>query len=143
MKYKPTLFLAASALFFSACDDSKSTSEESGAKDATETASQKAPEKAPAPVKHPLPGDPVAGEAVYKKICTACHQADGSGMNGMLAANFVKDKTRLAKSNEELLKSIRDGITKDGKVMPPQKGVLTEQEMKDALAFIRKSFGAQ
>ncbi len=28
--------------------------------------------------------------------------------------------------------SIRDGITKDGKVMPPQKGILTDQEMKAA-----------
>ena len=91
--------------------------------------------------KHPLPGDPVAGEAVYKRICIACHQADGSGLNGMLAANFVSEKERLAKSNKELLKSIREGITKDNRIMPPQKGILTEKEMADALSYVRKTFG--
>jgi len=138
MKYKSTIILTACALFLSACDKSKSTSESSN-----EDTKQVAPKKETAAVKHPLPGDPIAGEAVYKKICTACHQPDGSGMNGMLAADFVKDKTRLAKSNEELLTSIRDGVVKDGKVMPPQKGLLTDQEMKDALSYIRKNFGSQ
>jgi mono/diheme cytochrome c family protein len=137
MKYTSTLILAACAVSLTACNDSKSDAESS--KNTPEVATK----EASAAVKHPLPGDPVAGEAVYKKICTACHQADGSGMNGMLAANFVTDKTRLAKSNEELLISIRDGRTVDGKVMPPQKGILSEQEMKDALSYIRKSFGDQ
>ena len=75
------------------------------------------------------------------RICVACHQADGSGLNGMLAADFVKDKTRLAKSNEELITSIRDGITRDGKVMPPQKDVLSDKEIKDAISYIRTTFG--
>jgi mono/diheme cytochrome c family protein len=137
MKYEPTIILAACALFLSACNDSKPNPDKSN-----EDKKEVAPKEASAAVKYPLPGDPVAGEAVYKKICTACHQADGTGMNGMLAANFVKDKTRLAKSNEELLTSIRDGIIKDGKVMPPQKGILTDQEMKDALSYVRKTFGS-
>ena len=75
------------------------------------------------------------------RICVACHQPDGSGLNGMLAADFVKDKTRLAKSNEELTTSIREGITRDGKVMPPQKDVLSETEIKDAISYIRVTFG--
>jgi len=139
MKYTSTLILAACAALLTACKDSKSVTDSSESKETPQVAEK----AAPAAVKHPLPGDPVAGEAVYKKICTACHQADGSGMNGMLAANFVADKSRLAKSNEELLTSIRDGRTVDGKVMPPQKGILSEQEMKDALSYIRKSFGSQ
>lgn len=94
-----------------------------------------------AAVDHPLPGDPVAGEEVYKRICVACHQLDGSGLNGMLAADFVKDKSRLAKSNEVLLNSIREGIVADGKVMPPQKDVLTDEEINNAIAYIRKTFG--
>ncbi len=63
-------------------------------------------------------------------------------MNGLLAANFVADKTRLAKSNEVLLTSIRNGIVADNKVMPPQKDVLSDKEMKDALSYIRKTFGS-
>ncbi len=94
-------------------------------------------------VSHPLPGDPEAGKAVYLRICSACHQPDGSGLNGMLAANFVSDKTRLAKSNEVLLNSISNGIVADNKIMPPQKDVLSDQEMKDALSYIRKTFGSQ
>ncbi len=93
------------------------------------------------PVVHPLPGDPVAGAEVYKMICIACHQADGSGMNGMLAANFVTDKARLAKSNEILLNSIRNGIVNGTKIMPPQKDVLTDKQIKDALSYVRKTFG--
>lgn len=101
----------------------------------------KADSPPPPAVSHPLPGDPVAGAEVYKRICIACHQADGSGMNGMLAANFVTDKTRLAKSNEVLLNSIRNGITNGTKVMPPQKDILTDKQIKDALSYIRKTFG--
>jgi len=96
---------------------------------------------ATAAVTHPIPGDPEAGKVVYMRICVACHQPDGSGLNGMLAADFVKDKTRLAKSNEELTTSIREGITRDGKVMPPQKDVLSETEIKDAISYIRVTFG--
>ncbi len=88
----------------------------------------------------PLPGDPIKGKAVFEQYCQSCHGADGKGNNG-LGANFVEDKSRLAKSNEELLKSIREG--KQGKVgtMPAQKGVLTDQQMKDALSYIRKTWG--
>lgn len=86
-------------------------------------------------------GDPEAGALVYGKICVACHQADGTGLNGMLAASFAQDKTRLAKTDEQLLTSIRNGITKDGRVMPPQKDVLTDEEMHNALAYIRKMWG--
>ncbi len=90
------------------------------------------------------PGDAAKGEAIYKRVCVACHQADGTGMNGMLAANFKKEPERLKKSDAELLKSIAEGKSPaggKGPIMPPQKGVLKPQEMKDALAYIRKAFG--
>lgn len=100
-----------------------------------------AEELAAAAAKHPLPGDPVAGEEVYKRICVACHQLDGSGLNGMLAADFVKDKSRLAKPNDVLINSIREGIVADGKVMPPMKDALSDEEIKNAISYIRKTFG--
>lgn len=89
------------------------------------------------------PGDAKAGEAVYTQYCAACHQTDGSGMNGMLAANFKDDPARLARSDEELLKSIREGFK--GKVgqMPPWGSTLTEQQMRDVLAYVRDRFGAK
>lgn len=90
---------------------------------------------------HGLPGDPVAGAAVYARICIACHDARGTGNGGVTGANFVADRTRLAKTNTELLTSIRDGKTTGSMVMPAQRGALSEQEMKDALSYIRKTFG--
>lgn len=133
MKPYPILAIVVGALL-SGCGESESKSTATAAKPAT--ADQPA-------ISHPLPGDPVAGKEVYLRVCSACHQPDGSGLNGMLAANFVSDKTRLAKSNEVLLTSIRNGIVADNKVMPPLKDVLSDKEMKDALSYIRKTFGSQ
>lgn len=87
------------------------------------------------------PGDATKGADVFGRICVACHQKDGSGMNGMLAANFKTDKTRLAQPDSVLLKSIAEGKKGEKLTMPPQKGVLTEQEIKDVLAYVRKTFG--
>ena len=137
----------ACALFASCGSDEESASNGNGTQDGGGEQAEPAPPKDPAPgdttaaAKHPIPGDAEAGKAVYMRICVACHQPDGSGLNGMLAADFVKDKTRLAKTNEELTKSIREGITRDGKVMPPQKDVLSETEIKDAISYIRVTFG--
>ncbi len=133
--------VCASCVLLANCGGGDESELEKGEKPPVEEAKTPAPEAKTAVV-HPLPGDPEAGKAIYKRICIACHQADGSGMNGMLAADFVKDKTRLAKTNEELLTSIRDGIIRDGKVMPPQKDVLSDGDIKDAISYLRKTFGA-
>lgn len=133
MKYYPILAVTVGALL-TGCGDSKS--------DSVVPATAEPEVINQAVVAHPLPGDPEAGKKVYLRVCSACHQPDGSGLNGMLAANFVVDKTRLAKSNEVLLNSIRNGIVADNKIMPPLKDVLSEQEIKDALSYIRKTFGS-
>ncbi|MFT4627704.1 MAG: mono/diheme cytochrome c family protein [Myxococcota bacterium] len=96
-----------------------------------------APEAAAAPAGEP---DAAAGAKVYGQYCVACHQADGSGMNGMLAANF-KEEGRLDKSDEELLTSIRDGFQGKVGMMPPWKGTLTPQQMVDVLAHVRATYG--
>lgn len=84
-------------------------------------------------------GDPVAGEKHYGTFCVACHQADGTGMGGVLGADFVNDKSRLAKSNDVLLKSIADGVP--GTAMAPWSAALDEQARKDVLAYLRTNFG--
>ena len=88
-----------------------------------------------------LPGDPEAGAQVYQRVCVACHAADGRGNGGLTGGNFVDDETRLAKGNEELLASIRDGILDATPPMPAQGAALSDQEMRDALAYIRHEFG--
>lgn len=87
-------------------------------------------------------GDAAKGEVVYGKICVACHQPDGGGNGGMLAASFVKDKARLAKPDSVLFKSISEGLQGKVGVMPAQKGVLSDQEIKDVIAYVRSKFGA-
>jgi caa(3)-type oxidase subunit IV len=86
-------------------------------------------------------GDAVAGATVYTTYCVACHQADGKGMDGKLAANFVDDPTRLSKSDEELLASIRDGTTGTIGTMPPWGAALSAQQRVDVLAYVRATYG--
>ena len=88
-----------------------------------------------------LPGDPEAGAAVYQRSCVACHAADGKGNGGMTGANLADDETRLGKSNGELIHAITNGILDKTPPMPPQQGILSEQEIKDALAYVRHQFG--
>jgi mono/diheme cytochrome c family protein len=70
----------------------------------------------------------------------ACHQADGRGIAGG-AANFVYDRTHLAKSDAELLKVIAEGI--DAKGMPAFGAILSVPQRRAVLAYIRASFGAK
>lgn len=89
---------------------------------------------------HSLPGDPVAGEAVYTTTCVACHAANGRGNGGVTGADFVGDRRRLAKNNETLLRSIREGVPAS-MPMPAHRDILTDQQMRDALSYIRSHFG--
>lgn len=101
-------------------------------------AAPEAAEAAPAADAAPA-GDVAAGETVYKTFCIACHQADGTGMSGALAADFVADKARLAKSDEELLKSIESGVP--GTTMVAWGASVDEAGRKNVLAYIRATFG--
>jgi caa(3)-type oxidase subunit IV len=99
------------------------------------------PATAQAPVAS-APGDPARGQLVYQKICIACHGPDGRGNGGKTAADFVGDRARLAKSDDDLLRVIDGGLTGKIGTMPPWRGVITAQEQRDALAYIRQQFGA-
>ena len=88
------------------------------------------------------------GEKVYHATCLTCHQADGLGvprMNPPLIKTkwVLGDKKALAKI---VLNGLKGGeIEIDGddfhNPMPPQAGQLTDQQIADALTFVRNSFG--
>jgi mono/diheme cytochrome c family protein len=87
-----------------------------------------------------------AGAKVYRYYCVACHQPDGrglqSGVSGGIAvgpANFVDDKTRLAKTDAQLLQSIADGIEVKG--MPAFGASLSVAQRRAVLAYLRATFG--
>lgn len=88
------------------------------------------------------------GEAIYKKYCMVCHQADGSGKPAgggrAIAGDFSASGpgSVLSKSDEQLLRSIKVGRSGTVGVMPKWMGVLDQQERKDVLAYIRASFTA-
>jgi mono/diheme cytochrome c family protein len=81
-----------------------------------------------------------AGEKTYRLYCVACHQPDGRGIPGG-AANFRDDKTRLSKSDAELLKVISEGNEVKG--MPAFGAMATAGQRRAVLAYIRATFGAK
>jgi mono/diheme cytochrome c family protein len=89
---------------------------------------------------HSLPGDAVAGEVVYRANCIACHAENGRGNGGMTGADFVGDRRRLSKNNDTLLRSIREGVP-NSPPMPAHQDILTDQQMRDALSYVRQHFG--
>jgi len=90
-------------------------------------------------------GDAVAtGKAVYSQTCFACHGTNGKGaIPGV--ADLTDAKGALSKSDEELIKSITEGLQTPGAAlaMPPLGGnpALTEADVKAVLAYLRAEFG--
>ena len=81
-----------------------------------------------------MAGDPVKGRSIYSARCSGCH-----GENGLPRVPGVPNFTMgegLMKPDQELMNVIKKGKT----VMPGFEGVLTEQEMLDAIAHIRTLF---
>lgn len=78
------------------------------------------------------------GAHVYQRFCETCHQADGRGINGKLAADFVGDASRLAKTDAQLALSIKNGVPNTA--MRAFGPVLDDAQIHDVLAFIRERF---
>jgi mono/diheme cytochrome c family protein len=90
------------------------------------------------------PVDVEAGQAVYSQTCIACHGANGKGtIPGV--RDFTAADGPLAKSDEELVKSITEGFQSPGSPlsMPPKGGnpALTEEDVQAVLAYLRATFG--
>ena len=90
----------------------------------------------------PVPGNAEAGKQTYDEICITCHAKDGKGNGGLTGGNFVDDKSRLGKSDAELIEIIKNG--KEGKIgiMPALGKVLSDQQIRDVLAYIRATYGS-
>jgi mono/diheme cytochrome c family protein len=78
------------------------------------------------------------GEKIYRTYCIGCHQPDGRGIVGG-AANFVDDRTRLAKPDADLIAVIEKG--NEAKAMPPFGAILNPLQRRAVLAYIRDAFG--
>ncbi len=88
------------------------------------------------------------GKKVYAATCGACHQSDGLGVQRMNPP-LVKTKWVLG-DKKALAKIVLNGL-KGGEIeidgddfhnpMPPLKDQLTDQQIADALTYVRNSFG--
>lgn len=88
--------------------------------------------------------DAAVGKEIFSTTCIACHGANGKGaIPGV--ADFTKADGPLAKSDETLFVSIRDGLVTPGKPlsMPPKGGnpTLSDEDIQAVLAYVRKTFG--
>jgi mono/diheme cytochrome c family protein len=86
-----------------------------------------------------------AGKAVYGETCVACHGEDGQGVvPGM--PDFTDREGSLSKPDSILLENMANGIQNPGALMamPPHGGNhdLTEQDLKNVLAYLRQAFGS-
>lgn len=109
-----------------------------GTGDPSPTAAPTAEPTATPSAEAPLPGDPGPGEEIFGAYCVACHMPDGTGLNGALAADWVNDPTRRARSDADLLESITRGV--EDTTMVAWSAMLSEQQRKDVLAYVRVTY---
>jgi len=78
-------------------------------------------------------GDVTNGKKVFNDICSGCHGSDGQGGVGkkLHPDDFIKTST-----NADILAVIMNG--RQGTAMRSFVGTLTEQQMADAIAYIRE-----
>jgi len=76
----------------------------------------------------------MTGKQIYKTYCAGCHGDEGQG-SGM-CPSFVEDKTRLAKSDEELLLSIKNGKG----MMPAYSWLFEDEDILKVVKYLRDTF---
>lgn len=94
---------------------------------------------APSELASTKPRDP--GLVIYNRICIACHGADGSGNGAKTGASFIAPDGPLQQTDAQLLASVLDGKTGLIGVMPAHRALLSEDDAKAVLDFIRRTYG--
>lgn len=85
----------------------------------------------------------MSGKALYEQSCLVCHGEDGDGaMPGV--ADMTGKNGPLKQPTRELMKSIRQGVQKEGAAMamPPLGGnpQLTDSDIEKIIQYMRKHF---
>lgn len=84
----------------------------------------------------------ISGRDLYVRHCQVCHQADGRGLGGTAAVDFIGDPSVLERPDTILLASIADGKRGAIGTMPPWGSVLSEAERVAVLAHLREAYGS-
>lgn len=95
-----------------------------------------------------MDGDLKVGKEIYDMYCHYCHgkKGHGDGPVGIAItphpADFVNDVKRMSKTDEELFKSVSEGIHRtvggEEMAMPRWQDILTAKERWDVIAYIRQ-----
>ncbi|WP_303902797.1 c-type cytochrome [Thiohalomonas denitrificans] len=87
-------------------------------------------------------GDTDRGSRIYQQRCAMCHGSDGRGNDGM-AVDFREEWHVLNKSDEELLRHIRDDFRSSGSryksgACPSQ--MIDDRDLYEVLDYMRDEF---
>jgi mono/diheme cytochrome c family protein len=82
-------------------------------------------------------------KALWKEHCTQCHGVDGRGRTPMgrklRILDYTDPKVQAKFTDEEMIKITKEGVKQGNRVlMKPYKDELTEKEIKELIAYIRK-----
>lgn len=87
------------------------------------------------------------GKLIYEKNCAYCHALDGTGQNAIgqfilpHPRNFTDPVETRGLTEARMVTSIREG--REGTAMPAWEGLLSEEEIRQVVAYIRKAFMKQ
>lgn len=84
-------------------------------------------------------GDDAAGAQTYKSNCVVCHGADGTGTptgKSLMAPDLHSDTVQKM-TTAQMITQVSDGKNN----MPPFKSTLSEDQIKDVVAYVRATFG--
>lgn len=79
-----------------------------------------------------LTGNADNGAMVYSSNCAVCHGDMGQGGQGIALKTEAAEE-----SDEEIVETVLEGI----ETMPAFRDTLSDQQIADVLAFIRRDFG--
>jgi mono/diheme cytochrome c family protein len=85
------------------------------------------------------PGNADAGAKLYAEHCVGCHQPDGGGLGGLTAADLRG--APVAKPAADLAEVVAEGTTSDRGNMPAFGEDLSEAEVADVVAYVKREFG--
>ena len=132
---KFALVLLAVGLFVFACSQSETT------KTTNLNSANNTLNAAPSALPTAAADEMASSKKIYTEKCARCHKDDGTGGKTEIdgtkinAKNLTSDKMK-KEPDSEYIEAIEKGFPDDG--MPAFKGKLTEQEIKDVVAYIRK-----
>lgn len=92
--------------------------------------------------KYPVSGNPEKGKQTYNEKCSICHGSDGKGKGKLTVVYDMQpadhtDAAAMEKiSNEKMYRLIADG-TAGAKLMLGWKDILSSDEIKDVISYIR------